>query len=226
MKRGRMKARVVPMLVGALAMGLIVVVGGAAAGLRIPDHSIGLKKLTPHLAKLIREGGKDGQQGPQGLTGQTGSAGATGSMGATGPEGKVSFGRLLTYSVVPAAPPSELITPPQAVDLTREDGTNQESIGPLTFHASCESEGEDTIRGKLEVTSDENGVFLNGKPLNAGITKTLQELAISGGGSEESFPTVVRATNEAGTFAMQGVASILVGIPGGCHFFGSLIEDS
>jgi hypothetical protein len=218
-----MKGRLVSVLVGALAMALIVIAAGAAAGVRVPNGSIGLRKLTPHLRKLVTE---RGLQGPAGPAGQTGSAGAVGAPGAPGAEGKSASGKLLTYSLVGPAPAGEVILPPQTVVLTREDGGPQESIGPLTFHASCESEGEDTIRGKLEVTSSQNGIVLNGQALNAGVTRTVQQASVSGGGLEESFAAVVRATNEDGSFAMQGVMSLLLGLPGGCHFYGSLIEDS
>jgi len=210
-----MRGRAVSVLVGALATVLIVVAAGAAAGVRIPSGSVGLKQLTPHLRKLVQSD----RQGrvplpPAGPAGPTGPAGA---IGATGAEGKSPSGSVLTYSVVGGDG--------QPVVLTRGDGSAQESIGPLTFTASCESEGEDTVRGKFEVASDEDGVVVNGEPLNQGSTKTLREMTVAGGGSKEDF-TLIRATNGDGSFAMQGVASYLVELPGGCHFYGTLIEDS
>src|SRR5205085_517563 len=99
---------------------------------------------TPNLRARIASAGKAGPAGPQG------SVGPAGQTGATGPEGKRPTGDLLTYSS-PGGDGAPLV-------LSREDGTSQDSVGPLTFTASCVAEGEDTIRGKLEVTSSENGV--------------------------------------------------------------------
>jgi hypothetical protein len=199
-----MKSRVLYALAGALTAGLIVVGAGAAAGVRIPAGSIGIKKLTPQLAKLVKEGAEPGQQGPAGKDGATGPAGITGAPGANADE--VVF----PYSAVLAAG--------ETADLA--------SIGPLTLVASCESEGEDTVRGKVDVASNLDGLHVNGKPLNHGSSMNLQKVTVSGGGEEEGFPAIIRATNEDGSFALQGISSALIELPGGCHFFGTLIEDS
>lgn len=68
------------------------------------------------------------------------------------------------------------------------------------------------------------GSFLDGEPVNAGTSKTFQNVVVSGGGLEEAVPSVHRVTDEDGPFALQGVVSTLVGLPGGCHFCGTLIE--
>jgi hypothetical protein len=205
-----MRSRMVPALVGALAMGLIVVGVGAAAGVRIPDHSIGLKKLTPNLARLIREGGKEGQQGPQGPAGAAGPAGSPGPIGPQGPTGDQN---VFPYSttMAPGDPDRTLAV-----------------VGPLTFVGSCKPEGEDLLTVKMSVTSGEDGVRLNNKPLNQGETLKLQELTVPiGSPEEELFFPIIRAWNTAGTFALEGVPTLVVdSLPGRCQFFGSLIEDS
>jgi hypothetical protein len=211
-----MKKVVVSVLVGALAVALLVVTAGAATGFHIPNGSIGLKQLTPQVRKLVQRAGRQGRVAPR-PPGPAGPAGPAGPIGATGVAGRNGSSNVLTYSEVGGAG--------QPLVLTRADGGTQGSIGPLTFRASCSSEGEDTITGKFEVASNEDGVVLNGEALNQGGTKTLREMTVSGGGSKEDF-TLIRATNADGSFAMQGVASYLVGLPGGCHFFGTLIEDS
>ncbi len=202
-----MRGRMVPALVGALAMGLIVVGAGAAAGVRIPDHSIGLKKLTPHLAELLREGGKEGQQGPRG------SAGPAGSLGPRGPQGPAGDQNVVPYSatMAPGDPDRTLAT-----------------VGPLTFVGSCKPEGEDLLTVQMSVTSDEDGVRLNNKPLDQGETMKLQELTVPVGSPEEElFFPIIRAWNTAGTFALEGVPTLVVdSLPGRCQFFASLIEDS
>jgi hypothetical protein len=205
-----MRSRLVPVLVGALAMGLIVVAAGAAAGVRIPDHSIGLKKLTPHLAKLVTEDGREGQQGPQGPAGPTGSAGLPGPMG---PQGATGDQNVVPYStaMVPGDPDRTLAV-----------------VGPLTFVGSCQEEGEDLLTAKMSVTSDEDGVRLNNKPLDQGETLKLQELTVPVGSPEEElFLPIIRAWNTPGTFALEGVPTVVVNsLPDRCQFFGSLIEDS
>jgi hypothetical protein len=205
-----MRSRMVPALIGALAMGLIVVAAGAAAGVRIPNHSIGLKKLTPHLAKLVREGGNEGQPGPQGPAGPTGSAGSLGPMGPQGATGDQNVAPYST-SMAPGDPDRTLAV-----------------VGPLTFVGSCQEEGEDLLTAKMSVTSDEDGVRLNNKPLDQGETFKLQELTVSVGSPEEElFFPIIRAWNTAGTFALEGVPTLVVNsLPGRCQFFGSLIEDS
>lgn len=199
-----MKSRMVPAAVGALAMGLIIVAAGAAAGVRIPNHSIGLKKLTPHLARLVKEGGREGQQGPQG---------PAGSIGPGGPQGPTGDQNVVPYSMtlVPGDPDRTLAV-----------------VGPLTFVSSCQVEGEDLLTAKMSVTSDEDGVRLNNKPLDQGETRQLQELTVSVGSPEEElFFPIVRAWNTAGSFALEGVPTLVVdSLPGRCQFFGSLIEDS
>jgi len=204
-----MRGRMVPVLV-ALAVGLIVVAAGAAAGVRIPDHSIGLKKLTPHLAKLVREGGKEGQRGPQGATGPTGPGG---SLGPVGPQGPTGDQNVVPYSTTldPGDPVRTLAV-----------------VGPLMFVGSCQEEGEDLLTEKMSVTSDEDGVRLNNKPLEQGETMKLQELTVSVGSPEEElFFPIIRAWNTAGTFALEGVpTTVVASLPGRCQFFGSLIEDS
>jgi len=208
-----MRSRMVPVLVGALAMGLIVVGAGAAAGVRIPDHSIGLKKLTPHLAKLVKEGRKEGQQGSQGPTGPTGPTGRAGSLGPIGPQGPTGDQNVTPYSttLVPGDPDRTLAV-----------------VGPLTFVGSCQEEGEDLLTAKMSVTSDEDGVRLNNKPLDQGETLKLQELTLPVASTEEElFFPIIRAWNTAGTFALEGVPTVVVAsLPGRCQFFGSLIEDS
>ncbi len=205
-----MKSRMVPAVVGALAMGLIVVAVGAAAGVRIPDHSIGLKKLTPHLAKLVKEGGKDGQQGPQGPAGPTGPAGSLGSVGPQGPTGDQN---VVPYSttLAPGDPDRTLAV-----------------VGPLTFVGSCHEEGEDLLTATMSVTSDEDGMRLNNKPLEQGETMKVQELTLPVASPEEElFFPIIRSWNTAGTFALEGVPTLVVAsLPGRCQFFGSLIEDS
>jgi hypothetical protein len=208
-----MRRRTVPALIGALAMGLIVVAAGAAAGVRIPDHSIGFKKLTPHLAKLVREGGKEGQQGPQGPQGLAGPTGPAGSLGPIGPQGPTGDQNVVPYSttLAPGDPDRTLAV-----------------VGPLTFVGSCQAEGEDLLTAKMSVTSDEDGVRLNNKPLDQGETLKLQELTVPVGSPEEElFFPIIRAWNTAGTFALEGVPTLVVdSLPGRCQFFGSLIEDS
>ena len=146
-----MKSRMVAVLVGALGMGLIVVAAGVAGARpggggharqthRTPPGSVGLKQLTPGLRKLVAA---KGLPGPQGSAGRDGAAGA---IGAQGPEGG-SVGIILTYA-----------SGGGPLTLTREGGTTQESIGPLAFDASCEPEGEDTIRATVDVTTSEDGV--------------------------------------------------------------------
>lgn len=205
-----MRSRLVPVLVGALAMGLIVVAAGAAAGVRIPNHSIGLKKLTPHLAKLVTEGDKQRQQGLQGPAGPTGPAGSLGPIGPQGPSGDQN---VVPYSttLAPGDPDRTLAV-----------------VGPLTFVGSCQEEGEDLLTAKMSVTSDEDGVRLNNKPLDQGETLKLQELTVSVGSPEEElFFPIIRAWSTAGTFALEGVPTVVVNsLPGRCQFFGSLIEDS
>lgn len=205
-----MRSRMGPVLVGALAMGLIVVAAGAAAGFRIPNHSIGLKKLTPRLARLIKAGGQMGQQGLQGATGPSGAAG---SLGPIGPQGSPGDQSVVPYSMTLAAGDPDRIL---AV------------VGPLTFVGSCKPEGEDLLTAKLSVTSDEDGVRLNNKPLDQGETMKLQELTVPVGSPEEElFFPIIRAWNTAGTFALEGVpTAVVASLPGRCQFFGSLIEDS
>lgn len=205
-----MRSRMVSVLAGALAMGLIVVAAGAAAGVRIPDHSIGFKKLTPHLAKLVREGGKEGQQGPQGPTGPTGPGG---SLGPIGPQGPTGDQNVVPYSttLAPGDPDRTLAV-----------------VGPLTFVGSCQEEGEDLLTAKMSAISNEDGVRLNNKPLDQGEALKLQELIVSvGSPEEEEFFPIIRAWNTIGTFALEGVPIAVVdSLPGRCQFFGSLIEDS
>lgn len=206
-----MKSRAVSALIGASAMALIVVGAGAAAGLRIPDGSIGWKKLSPQVRKrIVSKAGEEGAQGPVGLTGAQGATGAPGQQADTAP------GAVLTYSFDGEAQP---------VILRRENGATQRSFGPLTFFAYCIPEGEDTIRARLDVTASQSGVIFNGDPLGQGEIKTVQELAVSSGRSDESF-VVVKALTEDGSFAMQGVTSFQIGVPDGCHFYGTLFEDS
>jgi hypothetical protein len=203
---------------------LIVVAPGAAAGVRIPNGSVGWKKLTPQVRKRIA--GNAGAQGPQGPAGLPGAPGAT---GLTGPQGEDAAAEVvLTYSVKLGAqagiiPPP----PPQPLVLHRENGATQESIGPLTFYPFCESEGEDTIRGRLVVEANQGGIVLNGKPLEPGDLEWVQHWEVSSSGPGETFPNVIRATTADGAFAFQMVASLYVSLPdGGCNFYGTLIEDS
>ncbi|HWC48423.1 MAG TPA: collagen-like protein [Solirubrobacterales bacterium] len=161
---------------------------------------------------------KDQISGQPGRAGKDGAPGATGSPGAPGEPGASFTGKVFTYDA--AGGNGNPLT------FTSEDGSSLESVGPLTFHAYCEAEGEDTIRGRLEVTSDEDGVIINGEDLNQGFTRKLQELTVSGGGTKEDFLPVLRVSNEHGAFAAQAVLSVIVSVGGGCHFWGSLIVDS
>lgn len=202
-----MKNRAGLVLAAAVVLGLILVGGGAAAGIGIPNHSIGLKKLTPNLAKLIRQGAEQGEQGEQGPSGPVGPTGATGPQGPTGDANVLPYSATLT-----AGDPARTLA----------------MAGPLTFVGSCQPLGEDQLIAKLEVTSSEDGVRINDKPLNEGEGKTLQELSvIVGAPEEEEFFPIIRAWNISGSFALQGVATLVVdSLSGRCQFFGSLIEDS
>src|SRR3954447_12658086 len=124
-----------------------------------------LPDFTPKVRKLVAANG--GEQGPRGPAAPTGPPGG---MGAAGPEGKAAPGSVLTYSSTGDGQP---------LVLASEDGSTQESIGPLTFSASCEPDGEDPVRGMIEVRSSEDGVTLNGEPLNQGATVTLQDKTVS-----------------------------------------------
>lgn len=206
----------------ALGVAVVLALGGwqgaaAIAGPRIviPPHSIGWNKLTTGLQERLRKGQLSAQPGP---AGKDGAPGATGSPGAPGQPGASATGKVFTYD--PSGGKGNPLT------FTGEDGSSLESIGPLTFQAYCEAEGEDIMKSRLEVTSDEDGVIINGEDLNQGFTRKLQELTVAGGGTKEEFLPVLRVTNEQGTFAAQAVLSVLVSVGNGCHFWGSLIEDS
>jgi hypothetical protein len=200
-----MKSRAIWALIGGSAVALNVVAAGAAAGapqrrstVRIPDSSIGWKKHSPQVRKGIA--GDTSEPRPLGPAGPTA---APGSTGAPGQQAQSVPGIALTYSFKGGAQP---------VVFKRENGAFQESIGPLTFFASCVSEGEDTIRGRLTVTASQSGVTFDGQSIGQGEVKTVQELAVSGG-SDESLAAVVKAVTEDGSVAIQGNASLLVSLP-------------
>jgi hypothetical protein len=78
-----MKSRAGQAISGALAMALGVVVAGA----RIPNGSVGWKKLTPQVRERITANA--GEQGPQG---------SARLPGAPGPQADTASGIVLTFS--------------------------------------------------------------------------------------------------------------------------------
>jgi hypothetical protein len=186
----------------AFLLGGLILGGSAVAALRIANHSVGWDKLTPGVQARI---GSARAPGPQGPAGPTGMAGAIGPQGPSGPENVVGYSSLLA-----AGDPVETLA----------------TIGPLTFTASCAAEGEDTVNAVLTATSAADSVRLNGKMLNQGDSVAVQKLSWSGGGSEENFLPIIRATDATQSFAIEGVPIIIVDVPeGNCRFFGTLVKD-
>jgi hypothetical protein len=177
--------------------------GGAIAAFHIPNHSVGWNKLSRGVQARLRLSGI-GTPGPQGPPGPASPPGAVGPQGPGGPENVIGYSALLS----PGEPDKALA-----------------AVGPLSFVGSCLAEGEDTITAVLSATSSVDGMRLNGKIVNQGESVVVQELSWSGGGSEEAFLPVIRATDAAQSFAIEGVPTVIVEIPGGCHFFGTLVKD-
>jgi hypothetical protein len=190
-------------------LGGLLAGGGAVAAFHIPAHSIGWNKLSPGVQARLRLSAI-GTPGPQGPAGPAGPAGTAGTAGAIGPQGPSGPENVIGYSALLA---------PGEPDKALAD------VGPLSLGASCVAEGEDTITAVLSATSSVDGVRLNGKTVNHGETVVVQNLSLSGGGSEETVLPIIRATDAAQSFAIEGVPTVIVEVPGGCHFFGTLVRD-
>lgn len=209
-----MRGRGLPAIIVAVVLGLVLGGAAVAAEIVIPDHSIGLNKLTFGVQAMIKRAGRPVARGPMG------PAGPPGPQGPQGPPGPENEGE-----------PKPRPEPPDPVSvysqLLSAGAPDQElaKIGPLTFTASCVAEGEDTIKGTLTATSSADGVRMFERVLNQGESTVVQQVSVSGGGFKEMKLPIIAATDESQSFALQGMPALMVVLPGGCHFFGTLVRN-